>query len=104
MAKSIVPIFIDDIRLAGTSLEANDKVIEEMKHHFKLRDLGPTKFLLGIHIMHNLAKQTISHQYVINILKHFGMSDCKPVLTPMEPNLSLTSDMHPKSNDKIVEM
>ena len=73
----IVPIFIDDITLAGTSLEANDKVVEEMKHHFKLRDLGPTKFLLGIHITHDLAKQTIllsQCQYVINILKCFGMS------------------------------
>ena len=55
----------------------------------------------------NLAEQTISlsqRQYVINILERFGMSDCKPVLTPMEPNLSLTSDMHPKSNDEIEEM
>jgi len=74
----ITPIFIDDIMLMGTSPAANDKVVEEINHHFKLCNLSPTKFLLGIHIMHDFTNQTISlsqHQYIINILEHFGMSD-----------------------------
>ena len=58
--KIIVPIFVDDITLAGTSPAANDKVIDELKSHFKLRDLGPTDFLLGIHITHDIANHMIS--------------------------------------------
>jgi hypothetical protein len=103
----IVPIFIDDIMLAGTSPAANDKVVNELKSHFKLCDLGLTKFLLGIHITHDIPNCTISlsqRQYIINILEHFGMSDCKPVLTPIDPGVSLTSDMCPKTDDEVAEM
>ena len=56
----IVPIFVDDITLAGTSRAANDKVVDELKTHFKLRNLGPMKFLLGIHISHDFHNQTVS--------------------------------------------
>jgi hypothetical protein len=100
----IVPIFIDDITLAGTSNSAIDKVVEDLKSHFKIRDLGLTQFLLGIHITHDLPNHTISlsqRQYIINVLEHFGMSDCKPVL---KPPLSLTSDMCPKSEEDVAEM
>jgi hypothetical protein len=103
----IVPIFIDDITLAGSSTSAIDKVVEDLKSHFKLRDLGPTHFLLGIHITRDLTNHTISlsqRQYIINVLECFGMSDCKPVLTPMDPSLSLTSDMCPKTEEDVAEM
>ena len=103
----IVPIFIDDITLAGTSPVANDKVVEELKSHFKLRDLGPTKFLLGIHITRDIVKRTISlsqRQYIINVLEHFGMSECNPVLTPIDPSVSLTLDMCPKTDEETREM
>ena len=32
------------------------------------------------------------------------MSECKPVLTPIEPGTMLTSDMSPKNNKEIKEM
>ena len=103
----MVPIFIDDITLAGTSPAANDKVVEELKSHFKLRNLGPTNFLLGIHITHDIPNRTISLsqcQYIVNILERFRMADCKPVLTPIEPGTSLTSEMSPKSDEEVNEM
>ena len=105
--RMIVPIFIDDITLAGTSLAANDKVVEELKSHFKLRDLGPTNFLLGIHITCNFPNRTISLsqcQYIINILERFRMTECKPTLTPIEPGTPLTSEMCPKNDEEIKEM
>ena len=105
--RMIVPIFIDDITLAGTSPSANDKVVEELKSYFKLRDLGPTNFLLGIHITRDIPNRTISlsqRQYIINILERFGMVECKPVLTPIEPGTSLTSDMSPKNDEEVNEM
>ena len=103
----IVPIFIDDIMLAGTSPAAYDKVVKELKSHFKLCDLGPTNFLLGIHITRDIHNRTISllqRQYIVNILKHFGMAECKPVLTPIEPSTSLTSEMSPKTNKEVNKM
>jgi hypothetical protein len=103
----IVPVFIDDITLAGTTEKENDKVVAELRKHFKLRDLGTTEFLLSIAITHNWEKGTISLsqcQYILNILEHFGMSDCKPVYIPIDPGTPLTKDMCPKTEDAIMEM
>ena len=70
--KIIVPIFIDDITLARTSPAANDKVIDELKSHFKLCDLGPTDFLLGIHITHDTLQTTRSPCHNDNTLQTYS--------------------------------
>ena len=103
----IVPIFIDDITFAGTSTSAIEKAVAELKSHLKLRDLGPTEFLLGIGITRDFAKGTISlsqHQYILYVLERFGMSDCKPVTTPTDPGSTLSTDLHPKTDEEIAEM
>ena len=103
----IVPVFIDDITLAGTSDEENGKMVAELQKHFKLRDLGATKYLLGIAITRDWDKGTVSlsqRQYILNILERFGMSDCKPVGTPIDPGTPLTKDMSPKTEDEHAEM
>jgi hypothetical protein len=56
----IVPVFIDDIILAGTTKEENDKMVAELQKYFKLCDLGATEFLLGIAITRNWGEGTIS--------------------------------------------
>src|ERR1700733_14730229 len=58
--KIIMPIFVDDITLASKSQKALDERVEELAKHFPLRDLGPTSFLLGIHITRDFEKRTIS--------------------------------------------
>ena len=45
---TILPIFIDDITLASNSQPKINQTITELEMHFKLRDLGPTSWLLGI--------------------------------------------------------
>ena len=50
----IIPVFIDDIMFASSNSAAIDSAIKELLFHFKLRDLGPTSFLLGIEIICNM--------------------------------------------------
>ena len=45
-----MPVFVDDITLASKSQGALDNFVVELGKHFKLRDLGPTTFLLGVEI------------------------------------------------------
>ncbi|EGO04984.1 hypothetical protein SERLA73DRAFT_82563, partial [Serpula lacrymans var. lacrymans S7.3] len=97
----ILPVFVDDMTLASTSTSALDQAVKDLSLHFKLRDLGPTSYLLGISITRDLSNRTISlsqHQYTLDILERFGMKDCKPVSTPMDPGLRLTKDMSPKTS------
>ncbi len=80
---------------------------EELGQHFKLRDLGPTKWFLGIHIIRDRSKRTLSlsqHQYCVDMLEEFGMADCRPVLTPMAPGTHLNASMFPQTPADIEEM
>src|ERR1700734_826910 len=92
----IMPIFVDDITLASKSQKALDETVEELAKHFPLRDLGPTSFLLGIHITRDFEKRTISlsqRQHIVDMLDRFGFGTCSPVSTPMDPGLRLTPEM-----------
>jgi hypothetical protein len=81
--------------------------VAELSTHFKLRDLGPTSFLLGVEITRDWSKHTIylsQCQYILDKLDEFHMSDCKPVGTPMLPGIKLTKEQCPNSSDESSEM
>ena len=105
--KIIMPVWVDDITLASNSQSAIDDMIKQLQSLVKLRDLGPTTYLLGIEIIRDRSQRSISlsqRQYIVDILERFGMANCKPVATPMEPGLHLTKEMGPTTPEEIAEM
>jgi hypothetical protein len=102
-----MPIHVDDLTLASSSQSAIDHVIKELAQHFKLRDLGPTSFLLGIEIVRDRPAHSISlsqHQYILDMLERYGLSDANPVSTPMDPGLRLDATMGAVSPEDISTM
>ena len=102
-----MPVFVDDITLASRSQEAQDAFVAELATHFKLHYLGPTSFLLGIEVTRDRLNQKLylsQCQYFINKLAEFGMTDCKPVGTPMAPGLKLSKEDSPTSEEELEEM
>ena len=102
-----VPIYIDDITFASKDTAAIDKAVAQLTSHFKCRDLGPTEFLLGVAITRDRTSRTISlhqHQFILDILECYNMSDCYPVLTPMNPGTILTKEMAPSTADELEYM
>jgi len=86
---------------------AIDKTIKELSQHFKLRDLRPTTQLLGIKIDRDWKKHSITisqHQYCLDILEHFGMADCKPISTPMQPSTRLTRSQSLQTPEEVQYM
>jgi hypothetical protein len=84
----IMPVFVDDITITSKDRAQIQWVKDSLSQVFRLKDLGPTKFLLGIQIDYNQEKRTIAfsqRQYILDILTRFKMSDCTPVTTPMDP-------------------
>ena len=99
----ILPVFVDDMIFTSKSLDAIKRVIANLTTHFKLCNLGPTTEILGIKIDHNCQKHSLTisqRQYCINMLSHFNMADCKPVMTPMEPGLCLSCDQSPRTAEE----
>jgi hypothetical protein len=76
--KVIVPVFVDDITLASKSGKTLDSFVIELEKHFKLRDLGPTSFLLGVAISRdrpNRKLYLLQKQYILNKLEEFNMAE-----------------------------
>lgn len=99
----IIPVFIDDITLASNSQASIDKTIKELEVHFKLRDLGPTSFLLGMKVTRDLPNHSISlsqTQYIEDMLDRYGFAGCTPVSTPMDPGLVLQKTQSMSEEDK----
>ena len=89
----IVPVYVDDITIAGESKSEVKWVKDELKRRFKLRDLGPVSFLLGVHVTRDQSKRMLSlsqRQAIVDMLKKFDMEDCKPVGTPLDPGSKLS--------------
>lgn len=96
----IIPVFVDDLTIAAKSTESARNVITKLREFFKLRDLGPTSFLLGVEIIRDRPRRSLTlsqRQYSLDILARVGMSDCNSVSTPLDPSIKLSKDMGPCS-------
>lgn len=81
----VVALYVDDLVITGDNREA-DVITRLLSREFSMKDLGLTKFLLGIRVTQKLGEVRIDQEkYVIEILKRFGMEDCKPLDTPAVP-------------------
>jgi len=57
--KVYILLCVDDLLLAGTSIEEVEKVKAVLKKHFKMKNLGYIKQFLGRNISQNLKKKKI---------------------------------------------
>lgn len=101
----IIPVFVDDMTIAAKSKAEIEKVKDELKRRFKLRDLGPTTFLLGVEIIRDRPKRTLQlsqRQYILDMLERYGFSEIGTASTPMYGKLS--ADQCPKTQREVDEM
>ncbi|GKA76909.1 retrovirus-related pol polyprotein from transposon TNT 1-94 [Tanacetum coccineum] len=76
-------MYVDDLNIIGTPGEL-PKAIECLKREFEMKDLGKTKFCLGLQIKH-LKDGILVHQetYTKKLLKRFYMDKSHSLSTPM---------------------
>ena len=90
----IVPVFVDDITIVSKNKSRIQQLKDNLRKYFKLRDLGPTTFLLGVEIIRDRPARSISlsqRQYALDILHRFDMGNCNPVTTPMDNSVRLSN-------------
>ena len=91
LGQCIYPIvYVDDIVITNSDHDGIRKLKQYLFSHFQTKDFGKLKYFLGIEIAQsNFGVVMSQRKYVLDILEETGMLDCKPVDTPMDPNVKL---------------
>ncbi|RVX06713.1 Retrovirus-related Pol polyprotein from transposon RE2 [Vitis vinifera] len=83
-------VYVDDIVITGSDQDGIQKLKQHLFTHFQTKDLGKLKYFLGIEITQSSSGVVLSQRkYALDNLEETGMLDCKPVDTPMDPNVKL---------------
>ena len=88
----ILVLHVNDLFLTGDEeLIADSK--RKLAAEFEMKDLGPMHYFLGLEVWQKPGEIILSQgKYAMEILKRFGMMDCKSMSTPMTTNLKLFGD------------
>ena len=98
---ALIVLYVDDLLVAGSSRTTVDRIKDEFKSRYKMKDLGEASEFLSISINRNRSKRTLHITqtcYTDKILERFNMVDANPTCTPMEvnsPHLE-SSDLDPE--------
>ena len=77
-------VYVDDILIAGNNANDINTVKDSLNTTFKIKDLGPLKFFLGLEIARTVKGiHVCQHKYALEILTDVGMLSAKPTATPM---------------------
>jgi len=86
----ILCLYVDDILIFGTNIDAINEVKSFLSKSFDMKDLGEATVILNIKLIKNESAITLlqSH-YVEKVLSRFGFMDSKPSPTPYDPSMTL---------------
>jgi hypothetical protein len=99
----ILLLYVDDMLIAGSSIEEINNLKKQLSKQFAMKDLGPAKQILGMRITRDRANGTLKlsqTEYVKKILSRFSMDEAKPVSTPLGSHFRLTKDQSPKTEQE----
>ena len=95
----ILLLYVDDLFLTWenkTIIECKKKLAAK----FDIKDLGMMHYFLDLEVWQYLDEIFLNQgKYAVEILKIFGMIDCKAMTTSMKTNLKLLNDYTLKSVD-----
>jgi len=103
----IVMVHVDDCSIVASSLPLIDHFKRMIKRQVEITDLGELHWILGVEVKRvRENKQLLLSQrsYIDSILRRYGLDDLKPISTPMDPNVKLTSAQSPTTIEDIAVM
>ncbi|POM81299.1 Hypothetical protein PHPALM_754 [Phytophthora palmivora] len=83
------------------------EVKDALNNAFKMKELGTTKFILGMEIDHDRNASTLMiklTRYIDDVTERFGQKDAKPVDNPCSSDLKLSKAQSPGTVEERTEM
>ncbi|CAA7016026.1 unnamed protein product [Microthlaspi erraticum] len=88
-----VLVYVDDIIIPSNSDPAVDQLKANLEAAFRLRDLGPLRYFLGLEIARSAKGISVCQRmYTLELLEEAGFTDCKSSSIPMDPSVKLVQD------------
>ncbi|CAL1400665.1 unnamed protein product [Linum trigynum] len=88
----VILVYVDDMIVAGPDQHLVSSVKTFLQGQFKIRDLGPLRYFLGLEIARNTSGLMVTQRKnCLELLKDAGLTDCKPVRTPMDIKVWFTT-------------
>ena len=103
----ILAVHVDDCMITGSSGRLVNDFKREMNAKYRITDLGPAHWLLGIKITRDFDKKIISlsqHSYIDSIITRFNFNDLKPLSIPMDPSAPLSKSQSPTKVEDVAKM
>jgi len=99
----IVLIYVDDIAIAGSSIHVIDRIKNEFKNRYKMKDLGDIDHILGCAVdRNNLGEYTINQkQYTKDVISKYFPDNLTPINNPTDVNVILSTSMNAMSENDI---
>ena len=98
---------VDDCSIVGKTKALIVRFKVEIAKHVEITDMGELHWILGIEVRRIRKERRIllsQKSYIDSILRRYGFEDLKPVSTPMDPNVRLTSAQSPSTTEEIAAM
>jgi hypothetical protein len=97
--------YVDDFIWLSKNRGLIDAELAEFGKNFEISVLGDVEWALGMRVRRSKGKVTIDQATsVTRILEKYGMANCNPVASPLEPGIKYTKEMCPKTTEERSEM
>ena len=84
-ATAYLLLYVDDMILSASTTSLLQHVIQRLHDAFAVKDMGPVRHFLGIHVHRTRDGFFLSQaSYAEDLLERAGMENCKPVDTPAD--------------------
>uniref|UniRef100_A0AAV1V806 Reverse transcriptase Ty1/copia-type domain-containing protein n=1 Tax=Peronospora matthiolae TaxID=2874970 RepID=A0AAV1V806_9STRA len=86
-------VYVDDVLVTGSSLELIAQTKADLKTRLEMTDSGKCTFVLGIKLVDESdgSVTMCQRRYVNDILKRFGMDECKATASPVDLSTRLVA-------------
>jgi histone deacetylase 1/2 len=79
-----VLVYVDDIIVVSSVPSATAALLKKLNEEFVLKDLGDLHYFLGIEVSKVCDGIILTQEkYANDVLKRIGMTQCKPVSSPL---------------------
>src|SRR5579871_1822030 len=105
--KVIILAYVDDLIIMSNNLPYLQETKKKLGDILAMRDLGEISSYLRIEIKRDRKNRTISlsqSKYIEDILKKYGIENCRPISTLIDINKKLSKEMCPKIPEEAQEI